>query len=223
MTINEKRGTKMDFLKVACQYHTLGFNVIPVGGNKRPLSISAGTKLPTNDPENPTYIFEKTQPLPWGTGGMKFDTLRQSEAVVKSLPWSKAKGIAAICGEVSGNVICVDFDNFPDPGIPLEFLKQLNLDQDYSWLYRTGGGFQAWFSCPDFTLPTANKLDRQAKVNSSVNSVEEKTAQPDKPSHIELRWNGHYSILPPSLHPSGKRYAFVRGTIPHTPPASVGG
>jgi len=207
----------MNFLMLAQQYHASGFNLIPVGGDKRPLRMAAGSRLPTDDPATEIFIFAKSQVLPWGAGGLRFDVLRQSQKTLLALPWARAKGIAAICGAVSGNMVCVDFDHFSDP--PLAFLEKLKLDTAYPWLYRTGGGFQAWFHCPDFALPSANKLDRRAIDVPLPEPVIEEGIPFINVPHIELRWNGHYAILPPSLHPSGKRYAFL--TNPEEPPTQA--
>ncbi|NJL95952.1 MAG: hypothetical protein HC915_20570, partial [Anaerolineae bacterium] len=51
-------------------FHQLGLNVIPMDGTKRPAPLPAGLRLPTDDPNTPTYTAPKSAPLPLEAPGL---------------------------------------------------------------------------------------------------------------------------------------------------------
>lgn len=182
-----------DILSVARLYHGWGLNVIPTGADKRPAEVRPGKQLA------------------WG----KWKHARQTPEDLAGLPWGQATGLAAICGPVSGALVCPDFDPHkagdlaalvPSMRLVHEFLEALGLPADYGWLVRSGSGrgYHSWVLCPGLVLPTdgeRGRVDRPARADFD---------------HIELRFTGHYALLP-----GGGEYAFVAGDWPEEGPATV--
>jgi hypothetical protein len=161
---------------LALWYHKLGFNVLPTNDNKEPL-------------------------VKWG----QWRTQRQTLADVEAMPWARSRGIAAMCGAVSGGLVVVDFDKQIDRSAVDHFLVALDLSKDYSWLVQTpGGGWYVRLIVPDIPSDRTGRLDRPGKVGG----------------HIELRYEGILAMLPPSIHSEGGQYIFVN-TEPDGPPATV--
>jgi hypothetical protein len=131
---------------------------------------------------------------------------RQTTEDLNRLPWSRAKGIAVMLGSISGDLVCIDFDKQPDARALAEFLIALHLPADYEWVDITpGGGQHVYLRVPGLELEHhSKKYDRPGVIAG----------------HIELRAHGILATLPPSLHPSGKRYRFA-GTFPNQAPAVV--
>lgn len=178
-TVSIPQNDENEKVNIAAHYHALGFNVLPVGGDKRPL----------------------------GAWGQWHDT-RQTADDVRAMRWNAARGLAAIAGDVSGGLVCVDFDNQPNDRARDRLLAALGLSADYAWLVTTpGGGYHVWLVCPDLPLNGTGRQDRPGTHGG----------------HIELRYHANYTILPPSVHPSGGRYRFAASgyTPPSTPPATV--
>ncbi len=106
-------------------------------------------------------------------------------------------GLAIVLGEVSGDLVCRDFDD--------------------------AAGYQAWATeFPDLakTLPTV-ATSRGRHVYFRAESLRSQKL-PDG----EYRANGNYVLLPPSLHPSGVRYTWVvpppAGDVPLVDPVKTG-
>lgn len=171
-------------LAAARQYHDLGFNVIPTAQDKRPAAD------------------------PMGAGRLSWDrwqTERQTPEDFALLPWAVATGAAAVCGPVSGDLVCMDFDGGTEPAPVRAVLATLGLPADYPWTVQTpSGAYHVWVSCPGLALDgNKGKLDRPGRLGFA---------------HIELRWTGHYAILPPS---NTGAYAFLGGEHPTEGPAVV--
>ena len=98
--------------------------------------------------------------------------------------------IAIVCGKVSGNLVVIDFD---DTEIYEKFMKEIESDAELkdiiesTWLVKTGKGYHIYIRV-DSDKPV--KIGKMAKV--------------------DIKGEGGYVVAPPSLHPSGKRYEFVR-------------
>ena len=167
---------------IAGQYHALGLNLIPTADDKRPAKVGAGR-------------------LPWD----QWQETRQTAEDLAGLPWSAAPGLAAICGPVSGALVCIDFDGGQDPGPVRAVLGALGLPADYAWLVNTpSGAFHVWLRCPGLELPDGKgKIDRPGRGGFA---------------HVELRYTGHYALLPPSLN---GRYSCLAGGLPELAPAEV--
>ena len=167
---------------IAGQYHALGLNVIPTADDKRPAKVGAGR-------------------MPWD----QWQETRQTAEDLAGLPWSAAPGLAAICGPVSGALVCIDFDGGQDLGPVRAVLGALGLPADYAWLVNTpSGAYHVWLRCPGLELPDGKgKIDRPGRGGFA---------------HVEVRFTGHYALLPPSL--SG-RYSCLAGNLPELAPAEV--
>ena len=117
-----------------------------------------------------------------------------------------AVGLAAVCGAVSGGLMCVDFDLDTKE----DALEPVDLERDFiePWLetisavidpgllprQRTGGGgFQFFFRCPN---PSGNQKLAAVSANN----------RQGKHITVETRGEGGYALLPPSPHPSGGVY-----------------
>jgi len=100
------------------------------------------------------------------------------------------KNIAIVCGKVSGNVIVFDFD---DKEKFNEFLLEVAGNEELleavknTWHVETGRGDQLIFRT---TAEPKSKNFPNIKVN--------------------VLGDGRYVVVPPSVHPSGKRYTFKR-------------
>ena len=176
---------------LAKHYHGLGLNVIPTADDKRP-------------PETAPDIR-----LSWG----KWKETRQTADDLAGLPWDRASnlplglvtGLAAICGPISGALVCIDFDGGQDLGPVRAVLGALGLPAAYGWAVQTpSGGFHVWTRCPGLELPDGKgKVDRPGRGGFA---------------HVELRYTGHYALLPPSF---GGRYSCLAGNLPELAPAEV--
>jgi hypothetical protein len=108
--------------------------------------------------------------------------------------WFKdcSNNIAIVCGRVSGNLVVIDFD---DKEVYEKAIKEIENDQelkdivDNTWLVQTGKGFHIYL-----------RVDSDKPVKST------------KLPKIDIKGEGGYVVAPPSLHPSGKRYTFIRFT-----------
>ncbi|ACP54414.1 bifunctional DNA primase/polymerase [Saccharolobus islandicus] len=98
--------------------------------------------------------------------------------------------IAIICGKVSGNLVVIDFD---DAEIYEKFLKEVEKDSELAeiinntWLVKTGKGYHIYLRID---------IDKPVKIG--------------KLQKIDVKGEGGYVVAPPSIHPSGKTYEFVR-------------
>jgi len=106
--------------------------------------------------------------------------------------WFKGtnNNIAIVCGKVSGNLVVIDFD---DAGVYEKFVKEVEGNAelkdiiDSTWLIKTGKGFHIYL------WVDTNKPVKTGKLQK-----------------IDIKGEGGYVVAPPSLHPNGKRYEFVR-------------
>lgn len=133
----------------------------------------------------------------------EWQSTRQKWVDVDKLNWKEAAGVAAISGNVSGGLACFDLDKQQDSALALSILATLGLPFTYPWLVRTGSGagYHIWLRT------TETDITRQQLPAHSGGTV-------------DLRYNNHYAILPPSAHPSGNFYEFLNGT-PDGEPALI--
>lgn len=171
---------------LATHYHQMGFNVIPLGDDKKPVTVSGSGRL-----------------LPW----KGWQTTRQTEDSLERFPFERAAGLAAITGEVSGGLACIDFDEQADRSAVDAFLAVLGLPADYPWVVKTHGGYHVWVLCPGLKLA---KSDKGKLYRKGVDG-----------GQIELRHERHCTTLPPSLHPDGGQYEFIAGELPSDAPVTV--
>lgn len=76
----------------------------------------------------------------------------------------------------------------------------------------TGKGYHLWFAAD----PASEVRNAQVRMAGG----EKRWPFDDMPG-AEVRGNGGYVIVPPSVHPSGRRYAWVRDIDPAVPPAEL--
>lgn len=156
--------------------------------------------LPTDQDKRPPELAPEKRLL-WD----RWQVERQTTSDLARLPWHLADGLAGISGPVSDNLACMDFDKGDTARLVQVALAALGLPTGYAWTCRSGSGrgYHVWLRCPGLVLPDGKgKLDRPARADFE---------------HIELRWTGHYTLLPGSAG----RYAFLSGQWPDEAPAVV--
>lgn len=169
---------------LARHYHAMGFNIVPLGNDKRP--VITGVSRATGKPLR--FQWED-----WAT-------TRQDDKLFDAMLgpswWADVRGVAAISGPVSGNLVCFDFDHCPET-ILRSMLDALSLPGDYPWRVKTpGGGFHLWVR-----VQTVDGMPDKGKERRGVAGVDG--------GFVELRWTGHYTALPGSIHPAGGLYAWM--------------
>lgn len=176
--------------ELAKSYLAYGFNIVPLGGDKRPVITGVG-----NGGQLLRFRWED-----WQTTKQTGTLLTQ---IMKPAWWADVRGIAGVCGAISGHMACIDFDD-TNADLPVRFLAALGLPTDYPWCVVTpGGGWHVWVRCADLALDKG-KIDRPAVQGDG---------------HIEIRHNGHYAALPGSLHSSGGVYAWMHSAPTEHPTA----
>jgi len=158
---DDEKNTLLEF---ATHYHKTNLNVIPlVFGDKRPAV------------ESWRLYYEQKVPSPM------------------IIEWfsNNKRNIGIICGEVSDNLMVLDFDKANHFTQLVEWLSKNNLD-DYldTWIVKTGKGFHIYYRLED---PQPLLLKRELFDG------------------IELRGRRAYVVAPPSKHPTGSFYEFVKG------------
>jgi Bifunctional DNA primase/polymerase, N-terminal len=137
---------------------------------------------------------------------------RQTPADLAAQPWRWAGGLGLLSGINDWRVF--DFDHCPDFDAVAALLAALDLPTDYAWVVRSGSrqGWHVWVRCPR-PLPAGALPAKKQTAGVFV-------APGRGFDHLELRWKHCYTVAPPSLHPSGRRYRFVHGR-PTAAPAWV--
>jgi len=129
-----------------------------------------------------------------------------NEATVRQWFGSGIQSFAVVCGRVSGGLLVLDFD---DPRFYDKWRQAVGGLADGLPVQQTGGGgYQVLGRCPE---PGGNQklawaTDLQEPTGRSI--------------AIETRGEGGYAIVAPSLHPSGKRYKMLSGTLTDIPTLS---
>jgi len=119
---------------------------------------------------------------------------RAPPSIAEVQKWFKdtASNIAIVCGKVSGNLVVIDFD---DVEVYNKFLKEIESNAELkdiienTWLVQTGKGYHIYLRVD---------TDKPIKIG--------------KLPKVDIKGEGGYVVAPPSLHPSGKNYEFVRFT-----------
>jgi len=143
-----------------------------------------------------------------------WQTEKQSNKDIEEMPWnSNVTGLGGIMG--MGDLRVIDFDWVRDNRIIQYFAIDLGLGEHYEWIVRSGSGFHIWFYCQNneklFNLLNGEKSYYVLKLKDKGFC-----------KHIELRWKNCQTVLPPSVHVNGNRYAFIKGE-PKGMPATVPG
>lgn len=110
--------------------------------------------------------------------------------------WSQGANIGVVCGQVSGNFLVLDFDreeSFQDFAEAWKVFRGREVFVETP-VVATGKGFHVYVRIRD--LPP-----------TYLPQGEEKLRMP------EIRAEGTYVVVPPSIHPSGDRYQFVNPEV----------
>ena len=202
-----------------------GLSIIPINKKKRP----ASWLLPQAQDEQGALLFWKELPNgAWtesteDTGKPK-GTWEPYQVVGPTLGevlrWLDGgiEAIALVCGGVSGGVEILDFDN--EDGVTwYERWATLAGDPVAALglpLQRTGGdGYQVAWRCAE--IGGNQKLAWAAPSTARLSSPKSGSGSGGKRIMIETRGEGGYALLPPSLHPSGKRYTLLAGKFSQIP------
>ena len=164
-------------------YDECGFDVIPLG--KREWDLSQF--------ESKSNDYLKAPSL------KEFDLLEKDERysreqVKKWLEEKKFLNIGIICGKTSGNLISVDID---DPTIIRDLEKK---------------GMNIFKKTDARVTVRTSKTEKGNKYQLYVKHLTDPGLRQaeSKEIKIDYRANGTYVVAPPSLHPSGVEYSFVR-------------
>lgn len=112
--------------------------------------------------------------------------------------------LGIVTGAVSDNLVILDFDGDAWERARDDLLRVFP-DLAASRQVETGSGrWHVWLRCADLNDEDGQSLTRR---NFPRPDLGEKTA-------IEFRANGHQTLAPPSLHPSGGRYRFIEKQAP---------
>jgi len=112
---------------------------------------------------------------------------------------SGCKAVAAVCGEVSGGLLVIDFDEYRFFEAWFEPLHPLPEGVCVAKSGREGGGFHVAMRCEN------------PGRNSGLAYVPDETQETGRRIAIETRAEGGYIVLPGSLHPSGRPYEAISG------------
>jgi hypothetical protein len=163
-----------------------GISIVPIDHRtKRP----AMHLLPTGEDGKPTWKPYQSQIA--------------DEATVRSWFERGCKAFAVVCGDVSGGLLVLDFD---EPRFYEAWRVSVGARADGIPIQQTGGGgFQALMLC---TGPGGN--DKLAWMPDEREDAGRAIA-------IETRGGGGYAVVPPSLHPSGNIYKMLVGSLTAIP------
>lgn len=146
------------------------------------------------------------------TGGWeRWQDEPQGEATLPELDWDAHHytGLAGIAGPVSDGLLCLDLDGAPAQATIENLLARLGLAREYPWTVKTpgkGGGWHVWLRCAGLALALGEAAEK-GKFEGDYPGTD----------HIELRWNHHYALLPPSAHPDGGVYRYLNGEPERAP------
>jgi putative DNA primase/helicase len=172
-------------LDFALAYLRAGLSVIPIwpGGKKNPC-------------------------LSW----KRYQSELPSEALARKWWKDGSKGIAIVCGAVSGNLELIDFDcgelfgpwckrvDERAPGLAGK-LSVVRTPRD------PAGGYHVRYRCPEATIPGNTTLAKEPGTNP-------KTGEPDNRVLIQTRGEGGYGLAPGSplaCHETGRPYEHIAG------------
>jgi hypothetical protein len=189
-------------------YQDGGLSIIPINHKtKRPASWLL-----------PQATNEHGEPLYWRPVGAGWETTTEYTGKPKGTwaPYQKRRptadevarwvgagvqSLACVFGAVSGNAELIDFDTHGDQNWYNEWadmagdpVKRLGLA-----FQKTGKGYQVAYRCA--TIECNQKLALLSHTETM----------------IETRGEGGYALLPPSLHPSGRRYELLSGRFSQLP------
>ena len=140
----------------------------------------------------PIAYGDKKPKISWKTYQQRLPTDDEIEE------WfSEPANIGIVTGTVSGNLVVIDFDSEDAFKGFVERVKKASKRLQYAlgdtWVVKTGKGFHIYLRLPKAELVPSTKV-RLAEG-------------------IDLKAEGGYVVAPPSIHPSGKRYEFVKTLV----------
>ena len=188
----------LDLTREAHDYAALGWAVFPLQpGEKKPYGFTTGLKAASSDPGAAAARWAGQEALP----------LRERRETDKWFPQAvRARpnaNIAMATGPASG-VWVLDVDG--ETGIAnLLALAEKNGRLPATVRQHTGGGggqlFYAWPGVLPWGVEIRNGASKFAE-------------------HLDVRGAGGYVVLPPSIHPSGRAYAWADGCAPWETPVA---
>jgi len=135
----------------------------------------------------PVPFGRKAPIIQWRT----YQRRKSTPAELQTWFGGRESNLAVVCGKISGNLVVLDFD---DVAVYHKFFNTEKIESG-TLVVRTGSGkrhvyFRALDPVPSFKIP-------QLK--------------------LEVRSDGNIVVLPPSMHPCGRRYEFVNSNVGDMP------
>lgn len=183
-----------NMLMFANHYYNFGFNVTHISTDRKDFHFPEENIL-----KAPSHIWT--------------DLLnrRQSLEELHSFNWDNACGIGTVLQ--FNNLRALDIDGCNDMNLIQNFLKALDLPEDYEWVVKSGSrnGFHIIFYAPEHLFDKEPNRTTAFSPNLHNESIFK---------HIELRWSGHL-VLPPSVHMSYFNYCFTSNGFPTKKPLEI--
>jgi|GEM_PF-1967618 len=127
-------------------------------------------------------------------------------AEVQAAILAEPVGVAVACGQVSGGLLVIDFD---DAGFYHRWRALVTLPAGVLVQQTGSGGYQVWLRCAE---PGRNdKLAWRVELDDRGYPKRDQNQHLVKHIAIETRGEAGYAVLAPSLHPSGRRYVLLEG------------
>ena len=142
---------------------------------------------------------------------LSLNSRRQTSEEFENLDWKNATGLGTVAGFRKLHVL--DIDGCSDDDFLLDILAILGLPKYYEWVVRSGSqnGYHVFFYSEKYSDLEEEEVCSSFRVNKANNSLLEK---------MELLWGTHV-VLPPSMHKSGGKYAFVNTRYPKNRPLHI--
>ena len=167
-----------------------------------------------------TYLASGLSIIPIRADGSKRPDVARWDCFQTALPeenrirvwWRENKsGIGVICGKVSGNLECIDFDRgslyAPWCEMIEEAVPGLVARLCVVQTPREPSGYHIRYRCLEVTIPGNMKLAQEPSIN-------QRTGKPCAVTLIETRGEGGYALAPgspPSCHPTGRTWEHISG------------
>ena len=111
--------TAKEYRQLAAKYRAFGFNLVPLGSDKRPAVTGVA-------PHGGLMRFR------WDD----WQQAKQIDALWAQIKkhewWVDVGGLGGVCGPVSGDLVCIDFDKTPESSL-ITFLNSTGLSVNYFW------------------------------------------------------------------------------------------
>lgn len=111
-----------------------------------------------------------------------------------------ASGYGLRTGSISGGIVAIDLDGVSARAKMLELSGGIDLPKTVSFTSGREGRSQHLFLVPRELW----SLIRSRKIATGIKGED------DKEEHVELRWQGLQSVLPPSVHPMTGQYCWLK-------------